>query len=80
MNYTQFELALYSASLVVDDPSEKRQSVGHSLGNLLTALERNEELIDTLVIDPRKMVNFKVLNVDLDFATKSNPNLNLVII
>ncbi|KPM05322.1 COP9 signalosome [Sarcoptes scabiei] len=69
---SEFELALYSASLVVDDPSEKRQSVGHSLGNLLTALERNEELIDTLVIDPRKMVNFKVLNVDLDFATKKS--------
>ena len=72
--FFQFELCLSAAAPVVEETSvEKRNSsmLGTNIGNLLACLEKNGELKNTLVIDPKKMVKFKALNVDLEYPTKS---------
>lgn len=74
----QFQLALCSAALIdnIDDekrcqPSANNSSSSNNIGNLLGALECEENVVETLVISPKNLVTFKALNVDLDFATKS---------
>lgn len=74
---SDFQLALCSAALIdnIDDekrcqPSANNSSSSNNIGNLLGALECEENVVETLVISPKNLVTFKALNVDLDFATK----------
>lgn len=69
-------MALCSAALIDNIDEEKRcqptaNSTSNNIGNLLAALEREENVVETLVINAKNLVTFKAVNVDLDFATKS---------
>ncbi|OTF75173.1 ataxin-2-like protein, partial [Euroglyphus maynei] len=72
---SEFQLALCSAALIDNIDEEKRcqpttNSTSNNIGNLLAALEREENVVETLVINAKNLVTFKAVNVDLDFATK----------